>query len=441
MQFVKKGASVIMTAIKVKNIKYIVLALFICLFSTSESWVVMFIPSFARNLIAILLLSLEAFLLVKDEKIDIKLVPLLCLLLFMVLVTIRNSAWGPYRTLIFWSAMLLSVYAAKWNGIYPYLFRFSLIMYAFYAFWTIFLFFNRDFYMRHIVGLFPETKDRLINWYNQGCMAGLTPHYSTNAMLLVTGVIMMALIYVEYRNKKNLFFLLFLLVALLLTGKRAHIVFSAAALYGTYYFSLVKENPFKKLFKMIGLVLALVLVVVIGIQFVPALANGITRILQLFDSGSGADDDNAVMARFELWALAIRAFKAHPIFGIGWKQFRDTISVTRNSQYAFDTHNVYLQLLCETGIIGFVIYLAWFLFMFFKTMSLYRHMIAKVKGPTRIHLNFALTYQIFFLMYCCTGNPLYDYLTSIPYFFACGIILYYDRHRCQDIFAIKARSV
>ncbi len=59
--------------------------------------------------------------------------------------------------------------------------------------------------------------------------------------------------------------------------------------------------------------------------------------------------------RLELYALALRAFRENPLFGIGWDQFYRLIPaqfLALHGQDVEDVHCIYLQFLTETGIVG-----------------------------------------------------------------------------------------
>ncbi len=66
------------------------------------------------------------------------------------------------------------------------------------------------------------------------------------------------------------------------------------------------------------------------------------------------DIDKLGNGRMALWKLAIEAFLNEPIFGNGWCSFKDMAPESGNI-HATNAHNVYLQLLCETGVVGFCI--------------------------------------------------------------------------------------
>ena len=58
--------------------------------------------------------------------------------------------------------------------------------------------------------------------------------------------------------------------------------------------------------------------------------------------------------RIELWREALNIFLEHPIIGIGWGGFSGYVSDNYRSLHGnvFNVHNIYLQFLAETGIIG-----------------------------------------------------------------------------------------
>lgn len=64
-------------------------------------------------------------------------------------------------------------------------------------------------------------------------------------------------------------------------------------------------------------------------------------------------------------------------------------------------HNVYLQIIFDHGIFGLVLYGSFF--------------IVNIKNAIKNRYFFSMCLQIVFLVYCMTGNPLYDYYFFIPY--------------------------
>jgi len=65
----------------------------------------------------------------------------------------------------------------------------------------------------------------------------------------------------------------------------------------------------------------------------------------------GNEHVDITSGRVYIWKYAIELFMQHPIFGIGWEQFKMVAP-----EYDLDTvkvHNNFLQVLCETGVVGF----------------------------------------------------------------------------------------
>ena len=108
-------------------------------------------------------------------------------------------------------------------------------------------------------------------------------------------------------------------------------------------------------------------------------------------------------------------FEQSPVFGIGWNNFMKMFTL-RNTH----CHNIYYQLLCETGIVGFSVFIFFFVTRIIGTikklnLSIYMEM---KEAPW---LKLSLFIQVFFLLYGFSGNPLYDIEETILYFFAVGI--------------------
>ncbi len=57
--------------------------------------------------------------------------------------------------------------------------------------------------------------------------------------------------------------------------------------------------------------------------------------------------------RIALWNEALHLFLEYPLVGIGWNQFRANNNISYMN--GLNVHNDYLQWLCETGIIGFIL--------------------------------------------------------------------------------------
>ena len=82
--------------------------------------------------------------------------------------------------------------------------------------------------------------------------------------------------------------------------------------------------------------------------------------------------------RTGLYQLAIEGFRSSPLFGIGFDQFWSLVNpllTDIEGNVMQDTHNIYLQILCETGITGAIVIfcpLFWLLVTTFRALRLAR---------------------------------------------------------------------
>ena len=223
----------------------------------------------------------------------------------------------------------------------------------------------------------------------------------------------------KLKSKWKTVLLLFLsVIAVGLTTKRAHLVFGIASMLVVYYaFSSKRMNS--KIFK--GLVALIALMVIY--EFAITLP-GVSDIFAGF-LGQDADVSNG---RYAYWAYAISLFKKSPIIGIGWLGFRfnsgSLITGTNTGNIGYvDAHNVYIQLLCENGILGFVFIVAVFVSLLSATIKFYFSNRDVLDGENTKMLAIATAFQVFCLIYGLTGNFLYDRACFI-YAFGCALFLY-----------------
>ena len=144
-------------------------------------------------------------------------------------------------------------------------------------------------------------------------------------------------------------------------------------------------------------------------------SDGIKKIYETFQEliTSGSVDD---AGRTQLHEQAIRYFIANPILGIGWTNFMKMFTL-RNTH----VHCIYLQLLCETGLVGFIAFVGFFAKRFVATLKQAQMVNRTGNAMDASWIRFSLYVQAYFLMYGITGNPLYDVEETILYFFAIGI--------------------
>src|SRR5699024_230081 len=88
-------------------------------------------------------------------------------------------------------------------------------------------------------------------------------------------------------------------------------------------------------------------------------------------------------------------------------------------------HNIYIQLLTELGLIGFILFVIPLIYALIKTAKLLisanKHTISN--SYWKIGLQVSLFIQLFFILYGFTGNLLTDHMYILIYVFAVSITL------------------
>ncbi len=135
------------------------------------------------------------------------------------------------------------------------------------------------------------------------------------------------------------------------------------------------------------------------------------------DFGTGQVSEYSIMSsqdltsgRTLLYKYAWMYFTENPFSGIGWCNFAETLGTS--------VHNIYLQLLAETGIFG----LALFIYVAVKSLNILCRAIKLSVGKDEITQGVLLTcllIQVFFLLLGFTDNPLYGEGTRTIYLFSC----------------------
>lgn len=272
-----------------------------------------------------------------------------------------------------------------------------------------------SFYMSRIIPLFTDSNQlNLTHLQSKGILCGLTNSNSFNAILMVNGLAFISafLITKTPLTKRvwldRLVALLFLIV-LLMTGKRGPLVFCVAAIF-VAYLVYNSDKAISRWMRVVGITLFLLIVWIIGSSMFPQLFPSIGRLI---------DTDSIDVVRLALYNQAINVFRNHTLVGIGWDAFRYNYLTFGN---ALNVHNIYIQLLCECGIIGAIPFFGYFLL---NIRSAIKKLRKKRSGKEHDHydelvLTISVLYQVFFLMYGLTGNPLYDAPTLLVYVICCA---------------------
>ena len=248
-----------------------------------------------------------------------------------------------------------------------------------------------------------------------GYKTALTGHYSTNAIYISISLLISGCRFFcgnkKSDRKKYIVMFLVELIALILTSKRGPLLFSLSALFLTYLL-VDKKRIYNRFIKLIAVIIFSFVIIYVFAEYIPGLNDMISRFVT--DGTSGRD---------VMYALAFKMFLEDPIWGLGTGAYRVQYArylATDTSHLYLNAHNVYLQLLCENGLIGLAIFLFNTIFLLYNSIRLLRKYFVKKEYAKEINMAVSVVFQIYFLLYCMTGNPLYDNMMYVPYFIFCA---------------------
>ena len=245
----------------------------------------------------------------------------------------------------------------------------------------------------------------------------MTTHYSSNAIYCsVTLIVLTVRYYRTQENSRNKRITLILaslsLLALLLTTKRGHLVFSLAAIMLSY-FICARGAKSGRLFKAAFYgVIVLSIFLIIG-QYIPMLSSVIDRFTNTADISTG---------RYLIWQQALSGFAQNRIFGIGWRGY--FYRILHGSTYFGYTnaHNVYIQLLCERGLIGLLFVIFLYTHILVVSVRLFNQLKETGESFWADRIAVSIGVQIFFIIYGFTGCDLYDF-TFVAYILQCASVM------------------
>lgn len=261
-----------------------------------------------------------------------------------------------------------------------------------------------------ILPIIPREVSEEIVWFMaRDVYPGITNQIGRNAFYITVGISILhsQLVMSDWKtNKFKYGFYLLLLLSLLLTGKRGHLLANLMAIiFISAIYAKYKNKGFFR--KAIKIVFVLALVIAVLALIFPEAAAPFMR----FIARQGGDQTSG---RLVLFSYAFDLFKQKPILGWGSGAF--------SNLFEMGNHNVYLQLLSENGLVGFAIFVSMLLLNLSTTLRKLKYNI-KNNCPLQnsTHLIFSLYIQVFYLIYGMTGNPLNDGFILIIYLIVASI--------------------
>lgn len=263
-----------------------------------------------------------------------------------------------------------------------------------------------------------------------------------------------ALAYLYFIRQINLIvfatYALFFGFIITINTSRTSFVYFILSIIASLVFILINRNnnERKKLNKQ---VLIIIFGMTIGLLFMEALVPKIIAALTTnhTDVNSGlyrlteSGQNSTVYRRFYEWYKDVIIFISHPIFGIGWYQYpHEAIYLMNTERFMYipqnaalytHSHNSPLNLLAETGIIGFFISMiygfAYSLYRMYKNFNNYNtlfisFMVLTIFGQSCFQYPLWYAYfLIFFVLFLSLDKPMYSINNSKPIKIAASIIL------------------
>lgn len=209
----------------------------------------------------------------------------------------------------------------------------------------------------------------------------------------------------RYRRKKIFSFsVVVLMIPLLLTGKKGILFLSIAAFALTILIMYASKKQWIKAIKFasIGILIIFVAYYYITTHQDVELFQRLNTFFTNFISGENYDSN-----RYLIWGYALDAWSKTKFFGIGWKTFTSISMVIFGSGHEVNCD--YLQILCETGILGAVLTFIPVFVMLYRTIITCNYSFKFIQD--RIERWIALCscfYQLFILLYASIEIPFYD---------------------------------
>lgn len=252
----------------------------------------------------------------------------------------------------------------------------------------------------------------LINGERSGGLLG-TYQYGGILMAVCAGFYI-----VDYYTEKvtyNAIGLAFIIIALFISGKRTLSIFTFAA-YFVISFLYKGKNKFIKLS-----IMNIFLISIVGVGFciIPQVRTLIDRFL--YYSG-----DTTYNGRTYYWDVAVDIWNNNKLSGIGmgnYSLYFDKFYHRTGNLEAYDAHNIYMQLLAETGLIGTGLIIILLFISILRTYKVIR-LAHKIKNKKIIQLMYYSLYiQLWFIVYGLSGNPIYDASEFLIYILGVSILL------------------
>lgn len=316
-----------------------------------------------------------------------------------ILLTFMGYALTPSIRAPYWLICLILLLVAQRKSILTFLPSNLLFWGGIFAFIGIMVqIFLPSFYNARISGLFLNDED-VENWSEGYGFNGFTFQLGVTAAILIYGEVVLLYLKEKILNRKFqnpiLYYLLLIIfvIGVFLTGKRLLSVLAFVLPFLILFFS--KKLSAGKIFTIFFVVIIAYIAFDFFITNISNYSDSLIlrRFVYSYEEAKAGNDITS--DRTYLFQLAWGAFERNPILGIGVGQFRAVTGATTA------VHNTYMQVLCEQGIFGFMLFFLPIVYSFIYTIRL----TTRVKDKSLFnYLKVSLAFQLIYIIYSMTGN-------------------------------------
>src|SRR5699024_4499556 len=193
----------------------------------------------------------------------------------------------------------------------------------------------------------PTVSTDILTSLENGYYTGFTGQVGYTAGYIVNALGLVFCGWIAYRkgfSKKEIFVFLILFIGLLLTQKRAHLLFLFLSLFIVYI--QFTSDFYVKMKKIIKTAFIIILVIIPFVILTSLTSIGRMLFARFYDTIHAFSLGKDITSnRIPLLEHAWDIFLQNPVFGIGWGNFRETVVGNVTDHTEMETHNIYLQLL------------------------------------------------------------------------------------------------
>ncbi len=365
-------------------------------------------------MLALCLLPVVFRLFTKETKFDIE-AGLWFLFFVSALFSLFNTQ--QYDSYIRFVLMILVLFVLKliYEGIYgwqPWLNKLFYVFSVVHVVATILSLIVPDFILQLAKRFYSGvTLDAYISLFDLGAYAGITGQTSINGFYISIFIsYVVCSLFKRKHTAVNSILFVVAIIALFVTQKRSMLLSNIVAIV---VILLLNNRDNRKKSRAIFWMAFVALAIYSILMLIPATREVFNK-MNLDDPTSGRED---------LWLETIEIWKESPILGIG--------AGSLVSAYDISSHNVYLQVLAEMGILGAASYV---LILYTATRDSFKAYKLIAADPEltldeKIQYQAAFYMQLLYIIYSFFGNPLYGINFILPYVFFVAQLKSYSMNR------------